>query len=246
MPEVVLAYLNRDNYRDIQKNILNDYENDINKYIKFKSDKQKILATYRSIPKQLGREKKSKRFTYTIIEEAAEGKKYRDSVLWLAQARIAIKCLKVKIGNAPLTMTEDEGFFKLYMSDTGLLCASLDITLENLPDYERKFLGVVAENYVACALQNKIKLLNRTLFYWKNGSRDESAEVDFLIATDDGNIPLEVKSGVNTASKSLDVFITKYDPKYSYRTSEKALAFDPKKSIRSVPLYAVFCIEEMI
>jgi predicted AAA+ superfamily ATPase len=132
------------------------------------------------------------------------------------------------------------------MSDTGLLCASLDITLENLPYYEKKFFGMVAENYVACALQNKIRLLNRTLFYWKNGSRDESAEVDFLIATDDGNIPIEVKAGVNTGSKSLDIFIEKYDPKYSYRASEKVLAFDPGKKIKSVPLYAVFCIEEMI
>ena len=104
--------------------------------------------------------------------------------------------------------------------------------------------GAITENYVACALQNKIQSLAHELYYWKASEKSGSAEVDFIIATGHGNIPIEVKSGLHVRSQSLNLFIRKYSPPYALRVSEKNFGWE--NSIKSVPLYAVFCLDEMI
>ena len=64
--------------------------------------------------------------------------------------------------------------------------------------------------------------------------------MDFLIKMDGNIIPVEVKSGRRTTSKSLNEYIEKYHPKYSIRISSKSFGFE--NNIKQVPLYAVFCI----
>ncbi|MBD8922627.1 ATPase, partial [bacterium] len=49
-------------------------------------------------------------------------------------------------------------------------------------------------------------------------------------------------SGRRTASKSLNEYIKEYNPKYSIRISSKNFGFE--NNIKSVPLYAVFCVNE--
>jgi len=51
---------------------------------------------------------------------------------------------------------------------------------------------------------------------------------------------LTMKSGTRSKSKSLHMFVTKYKPAYSIRISAKNFGVD--NNIKSVPLYAVFCI----
>ena len=53
-------------------------------------------------------------------------------------------------------------------------------------------------------------------------------------------IPIEVKTGIRTKSKSLNIFVEKYTPSYSVRISSKNFGFE--NNIKSVPLYAVFCL----
>ena len=53
-------------------------------------------------------------------------------------------------------------------------------------------------------------------------------------------IPVEVKSGGNVSAVSLNEYIRLFNPAYSIRISEKN--FGLENNIKSVPLYAVFCI----
>jgi hypothetical protein len=53
-------------------------------------------------------------------------------------------------------------------------------------------------------------------------------------------IPVEVKKGRHNRSKSLGVFIEKYRLEYAVRISKKNFGFE--NGIKSVPLYAVFCM----
>lgn len=55
------------------------------------------------------------------------------------------------------------------------------------------------------------------------------------------DIPVEVKAGDNTQSKSLNIYKEKYNPSYSNRISTKNFGF--KNGIKSIPLYAAFCIK---
>ena len=52
---------------------------------------------------------------------------------------------------------------------------------------------------------------------------------------------VEVKASDNITSKSLNVYIKRYNPKYAIRISTKN--FGLKNNIKSVPLYAVFLID---
>ncbi|MDR1347296.1 MAG: ATPase, partial [Prevotellaceae bacterium] len=65
--------------------------------------------------------------------------------------------------------------------------------------------------------------------------------VDFLLSQETGIIPCEVKAADNVKSKSLSVYVSKYKPEYSIRISAKNFGFE--NGIKSVPLYAVHCVE---
>jgi predicted AAA+ superfamily ATPase len=242
MPEVVVCYLARDNFDQTQRSIIANYAADMIKYRNDKLQSLRDIDVYNSIPAQLSRE--NKKFLYSGVKKSAKSRDYYASVLWLKDARIAIRCFKTKVGNLPPKSSEDQDFFKLYLSDTGLLCHQLQVTLRNLNIYDQSYQGAVTENYVACALQNKIRSLIHELHYWKASEKTESAEVDFLIATNEGSIPIEVKSGLRVRSQSLNVFIKKYSPQYAIRLSEKNFGW--QNNIKSIPLYAAFCIEDML
>jgi hypothetical protein len=91
----------------------------------------------------------------------------------------------------------------------------------------------MTENYVAQALMSK----GYNLFYWQS---DGKAEVDFVLQIDGKVVPVEVKKGRRNRSKSLGVFSEKYKSKYAIRISKKNFGFE--NDIKSVPLYAVFCV----
>lgn len=124
--------------------------------------------------------------------------------------------------------------FKLYLSDVGILLSLLqvkynDVILDNLLQYK----GNITENYVA----TQLLINNHNLMYWESGNQ---AEVDFILYTDDGLIPLEVKANNNTESKSLKIYMNRYNPKYAIRISTKNFGFE--NNIKSIPLYAAFLI----
>ncbi|MCL2312644.1 MAG: DUF4143 domain-containing protein [Firmicutes bacterium] len=75
------------------------------------------------------------------------------------------------------------------------------------------------------------------LYYWESKGK---TEVDFVLQVGEDVIPIEVKAGIRTKSKSLSFFKEKYNLKYSIRISAKNFGFE--NEIKSVPLYAVFCI----
>ena len=121
------------------------------------------------------------------------------------------------------------------MSDVGLLTSKAKILHENiiLSKNIDDFKGALNENYVAQALTCN----GHEIYYWESNSM---AEVDFVIQKDGEIIPIEVKADTNTRSKSLNVFTSKYKPKYSIRISGKNFGFE--NNIKSIPLYATFLV----
>jgi len=144
--------------------------------------------------------------------------------------------VKVSEGKLPLSLYEQLDAFKIYYSDVGLLCFKSgimpqDILIESaISDKAR---GLLAENYVAEQLVSCGYRLN----YWESNGK---AEVDFVLRKDDSAIPLEVKSADNVRAKSLRVYVEKYSPKYSIRLSSKNFGYE--NGIKSIPLYALFCL----
>ena len=64
--------------------------------------------------------------------------------------------------------------------------------------------------------------------------------MDFVILKDGKQIPIEVKSGDNVRSYSLNSYIKRYGTEYAIRVSRKNFGFE--NGIKSVPLYAAYLI----
>lgn len=219
--------------KTIVKNIIESYLNDMNQYIFNNTEKSRIEAIYKSIPSQLGNV--SNKFQYSKINSNARSRDYETALQWLISSTMIYKCNLLKTIQIPPKAYADEEYFKLYISDVGLLTSLLEIQYNDIL-LDNKFLykGNIAENYVAEQLvRNGV-----SLYYWKSNS---DAEIDFILYNDDGLIPIEVKASDNITSKSLNSYIKKYNPKYSIRISSKNFGFE--NNIKSIPLYAAFLIK---
>lgn len=217
---------------ELQEQIITSYLADMNKYTE-NSEGIKNNQIYNSIPKELARENNI--FKYSIVDKDARKIRYESSLDWLLASNMILKCDLAEKNESPLKAFASLDKFKLYLSDVGLLrsLSNLDYS-EILLDKNEMFRGVLTENYIACELYPKSK----ELFYYNF----DRYEIDFLLKLDGDIIPVEVKSGRRTNSKSLNEYIKKYNPKYSIRISSKNFGFED--NIKSVPLYAVFCINK--
>ncbi len=237
MPQAVMEYLRQQDFNFVlaaQKNLNDAYIADMAKYAT-PNETTKIMAAFSSIPAQLAKD--NRKFQYKVIKSGARAYEYETPLEWLKASGVIIKCNKISEGKLPLPAYVDNASFKVYMADIGLLCSKFgippNVVLVDTKSFDG-FKGALAENYVATALTAN----GYTPYYWESQG---TAEVDFVIQDSEGNIiPIEVKASDNVRSKSLNQYIAKYKPIYSIRISSKNFGFE--NNIKSVPLYAVFCI----
>lgn len=240
MPRAILEYKEKrdmDYVTAILKDINNSYIADMAKYAT-SSETTKIMAVYNIISAQLAKE--NKKFQYKLIKSGARAYEYENAINWLNASGIINQCIKVKEGKLPLSAFIEPESFKIYMSDTGLLCNKFGIPtniiiVEN--DNLNNFKGALTENYVCSSLVQ----CGFKPYYWESNGK---AEVDFIIQNKNGEIiPIEVKSSIHTRSKSLNVFKSLYTIPYSIRISTKNFGFE--NNIKCIPLYSVFCLDSL-
>ena len=239
MPESVMNYIESDkDVLRINKNILDDiiksYKDDMTKYVNNKYEANKIRAIYESISSQLAKE--NKKFKYTIISSNARSRDYETALDWLVSSGLIIPSYQVSECVSPLKASMDNSSFKIYFNDVGLLLRDYDISLSNIIlDEEFRAKGAITENYV----MSELIANNHKLYYYQ---KNQICEIDAMIETSIGAVPIEVKSNTNKKSRSLNYYIEKFNPKMTYRISQNN--FGMSDNIKSIPLYAVFCIKK--
>lgn len=235
MPAAINTYIKENSLIDvsnIQSEILNNYIADMAKYAT-PSDSIKIRACFNSIPAQLAKE--NKKFQYKIVQKGGSASIFGASIEWLIQSGVLLKCQKIEQGLEPISIYSDLSSFKLYMGDVGLLVVKSGLSAQTiLANSDNAFIGAVTENYVA----QQLIANNHTIYYWESKG---IAELDFVLQVENQVIAIEVKKGIRTKSKSLNLFIEKYKPAKSIRISSKNFGFS--ENLISIPLYAVFCIQ---
>jgi predicted AAA+ superfamily ATPase len=236
MPAAVACFVNTESFvqvQSIQNNILNEYIADMAKYAD-PATSVKIRACYNSIPAQLAKE--NIKFQYKVVQRGGTATIFGEAIEWLVFAGVALKCQRVEHGLIPVNAYVDLVNFKLYMGDIGLLTLRSGMPQQMLLsplETDNIFLGAMTENLVSQSFTSK----GYKLLYWQSEGK---AEVDFVLQRGDAVIPVEVKKGLRNRSKSLGVFVGKYRSPYAIRISKKNFGFE--NGIKSVPLYAVFCM----
>lgn len=212
----------------IQREILNNYKNDIIKYA-LNGDAAKIKTCFLSIPNQLARE--NKKFKYNLVDKRGTSDKYFGSLEWLYDAGITNFCYNLKCPKSPLDGNKNLDCFKVYMRDTGLLVAmledgsQLEILRGNLGIYK----GTIYENVVADILHKN----GKKLYYFEYNS---TLEIDFFIRYNEIITAVEVKSADNTKSKSLNSIMMNWGVKQGLKLSSKNIGIKDN-NVTSLPLY---------
>lgn len=238
MPEVVLSFITNKDFskvRQLQQNILESYDRDFSKHAPI-TDVPRIRMVWKSIPSQLSKE--NRKFIYGSLKEGARAKDFELAIEWLKDAGLIYKVNRTKKGELPLTAYEDLSAFKLFVVDTGLLCAMSNLPPKVLLDGNTLFTdykGALTEQYV---LQQLKCIKDLSIYYWS--AENSRGEIDFLLQYEAEVIPVEVKAEENLQSKSLRTFIDKHPQLHGIRFSMSN--YREQDWLTNYPLYAVECL----
>lgn len=244
LPEVIIEYIKNKSQplkafkavRKLQKQLISHYELDFAKYTG-STNSRHISRIFNSIPAQLtcqqdGSAKKFK-FKDVLSKGNRSYESLADPIEWLVKAGLSLKVNLNKNPRIPLLSGIKENNFKLYMFDIGLLGAMVNLTPESIIRYDYgTYKGFFAENFI---FQELIAQGFADIVSWAG----RTSEVEFIIEVNDKIIPIEVKSGKNTKSKSLLAYIDKYKPSYSVKFTGNKFGIDKNRNIYNYPLYLI-------
>lgn len=235
MPAVVDSFRRNKDYikaRQIQKDILRQYEQDFGKHVDAKN-LPRIRMVWQSIPIQLAKE--NKKFFFGQIKKGARSSDFEIAIQWLMDSGLIYKVNRVNEPHMPLKAYINMSAYKLFILDIGLLGALSDLPAKTILEKDEifvEFKGAFTEQYV---LQQLICDTQYTPYYY--GTDKSTFEQDFMIQMEDKIVPIEVKAEGNIRSQSLKVYCEKYRPKKAVRFS--TLKYMDQGWMVNIPLYAV-------
>lgn len=235
MPAVVDSFRRNKDYvkaRQIQKDILRQYEQDFGKHVDAKN-LPRIRMVWQSIPIQLAKE--NKKFFFGQIKKGARSSDFEIAIQWLMDSGLIYKVNRVNEPHMPLKAYINMSAYKLFILDIGLLGALSDLPAKTILEKDEifvEFKGAFTEQYV---LQQLICDTQYTPYYY--GTDKSTFEQDFMIQMEDKIVPIEVKAEGNIRSQSLKVYCEKYHPQKAVRFS--TLKYMDQGWMVNIPLYAV-------
>ncbi len=233
MPEIVGNYLEHKNLettRELQQKIIIGYENDFAKYAP-NEIVPKIKLVWHSLISQLSKE--NKKFIYGQIKKGARAKDFETAINWLVDAGLVLKVNRIEKPTLPLNAYADYDSFKLFFVDIGLLNAVGNLDQKILLEKNKiltEYKGALTEQFVCQQLK-----IQTELYYWT--AQNATAELDFVIQSKNEIIPIEVKAEENLKSKSLKVFVEKFENKNAIRMSMSK--FRKEDWLTNIPLYGI-------
>lgn len=244
MPEVVAIFNNKTLQEDgqkhtayvlarkAQKQLYELYMGDVAKH-SGKENSMHIQRVFDSVPMQLARESSTSNNKYQfkgVLPKNSRFSSISGALDWLLKASLVHKCNIIEKPEVPLLAYTKENRFKLYMYDVGMLGAMTEMPIESLANQDYgSYKGYFAENFVA---QEFVSATSNALISWQG----RQSEIEFLIYKNKYVIPIEVKAGKNTRSKSLEVYKSKYSPINSFKLSGKTIKEQDLNNLH-LPLY---------
>lgn len=235
-PEVVLA--NLDGKSPYEMDAIKQKIIDVNKKSialnKTLIDIPRGLEVIDSIPEQL--KKENKKFQYGLMGTGKRAKEYESTINYLINNQLVYRSFKIKNVKSPLSSCREKDSFKLYLPDDGLLFSMLNLNYKQFITNE-SYKETLYENHIAKTLVEA----GYALYYYQSEGK---AEVNFVVQNRMGQIiPIEIATKTMSKAKSLSVFMKKFTTPQAFRITENN--FSTKKDVRYIPIYAIFCLNEI-
>ena len=235
MPEAVKTWVATHDIKEVeevQQEILSDYADDFSKHAPI-NEIPKIRWIWDSVPVQLAKE--NNKFVFSHVKEGKRSAELEDALQWLSDAGLITQVHLVEKPESPISGFADRTYFKVYMSDVGLLRAKSGVAAKTILEETELFVrykGAFTENYVL----NELKSSGKELYFWRSGN---TAEIDFIYEEEGEIIPVEVKAADNTQAKSYKQFCKKYGVMRGFKLSQKNIAEGMCENTKtfSIPLY---------
>ena len=139
---------------------------------------------------------------------------------------------------------DDLSAFKIYLVDVGLLRRLSQLAPTAFGEGNRlftEFKGALTENFVLQILITQFEVIPR---YWNQNN--PPYEVDFLIQRENDIFPVEIKSGVNTTSRSLKKFKELFPDQVKLRIRFSLDNLKLDDDVLNIPLFMVDQTDRLI
>lgn len=244
MPEAVQTWVDTHDYKEVeevQDRILKDYADDFGKHTT-PDTATKVRLIWDAVPSQIARD--NNKFIFSHVKKGARAKDLEDALEWLVNAGIAYKLNLVSNPELPLSGMADNMYFKVYLSDVGLLRRKSNVNYRTILAGDASYIhfkGALTENYI----MTQLKCMGVESYFWRTKA---DAEMDFISDYEGLLLPIEVKSADNTKAKSLHMFCNRYHPRMAVKTSLKNVgdSLDGDTHVWSIPLYVIFRLKEYV
>ncbi|MEG0994415.1 MAG: DUF4143 domain-containing protein [Bacilli bacterium] len=234
-PEAVFARINNEDetlINNIVQKIYDTYQKEIIS-IHNLIDIVRSVEVLNSIPYQLIRS--SKKFQYGLIAPGKRSKDYENCIDFLVNNQMVYRSYRVSSIKSPLSSCREKDSFKLYYNDCGLLYFMLHTSKREF-FMDSKIKNALYENYVAKCLMEA----GFSLYYYQSEGK---AYLKFVVQNRLGKIiPIDICTDDEIKSKSLSIFMSKYEDTEAIRFTEDN--FKTRREIRYIPIYAAFCLNE--
>ena len=232
MPEAVEAYIDDDNLfesREILKVLYDNYLSDMDLYQASREAVLRSRTLFTNIYRELNKE--AKNFSPGLIEERSKTRDFATSIQWLTMAHIINQSFQLKEHITTPLMADNESNFRLFLGDIGMFSYQSGINAASIVsnDRDNTLSGIFFENFVA----NELVAKGHKLFYWKGKS---SAELEFIIESDNKLYPIDVKKGRGTLN-SLEKFANHNKFEYAIKVSKNNYGYNAELKLLSVPFY---------
>lgn len=234
MPEAVDAYIDSGSLlesREILKVLYDNYLADMELYQASQESVLRSRALFQNIYRELNRE--SKNFSPGLIEEKSKTRDYATSIQWLTMAHVVNQSFQLKEHVTMPLMPDSDSSFRLFLGDIGMFSYQSGINAASFVSSEREntLSGIFFENFVA----NELIAKEHKLFYWRGKA---SAELEFIVESDNRLYPIDVKKGRGTLN-SLEKFSNHNKFEYAIKVSKNNYGYDRDQKLLTIPLYFI-------
>lgn len=234
MPEAVEVYIEDDNIfesREILKALYDNYLADMELYQASQEAVLRSRTLFQNIYKELNKE--SKNFSPGLLEEKSKTRDFATSIQWLTLAHVVNQSFQLKEHVTLPLLPDSDSSFRLFLGDIGMFSYQSGINAASFISSEREntLSGIFFENFVA----NELIAKQLKLFYWRGKA---SAELEFIIESDNKLYPIDVKKGKGTLN-SLRKFSNHNKFEFAIKVSKNNYGYNAEQKLLTIPFYFI-------